>query len=227
TFEYLLILINQAAIAYENSCLFEEESKRTLGLVQSLISLIEENTLSRGNTETTVNYTYAVAKNMHYPEENVRDLIYGTVLRDIGMIKVSDLIVRSPRELQEGEWEIIKRHPIEGAEMLRRMKFSEHTTNVVLCHHERFNGQGYPNQMQGPQIPLGARIVSVVESYTAMLQDRPTRPALSDQEALNTLKENWGMRYDPDIVAQFVDIVEEEIRTGRLVKYQGSELFRD
>lgn len=227
TLDYLLILINQAAIAYQNSCLFEEESKRTLGLVQSLISMIEENTLSRGGTETMVNYIYTIALSMHYPEEHVRDLIYGTVLRDIGMIKVSDLIVRSPRELEDEEWEIIKRHPYDGAEMLRKMKFSEHTTNIVLCHHERFNGQGYPNGIQGAEIPLGARIVSVVESYAVMLHDRPTRPALSREEALSTLRENWGMRYDPNVVEKFVEIVEEEIRTGQTIRYEGSELFRD
>lgn len=226
TFDYLGILINQAAIAYQNSLRFEQESKRTLGLVQSLISMIEENTLSRGSTETIINYIHAVAVSMHYPEEHVRDLIYGTVLRDIGMIKVSDLIVRSPRELQDEEWEIIKQHPIEGSEMLRNMNFSEHTSNIVLYHHERFNGQGYPHGAQGTQIPLGARIVSVVESYAAMLQDRPTRPALSTEEATNTLKENWGMRYDPDVIAKFVEIIEEEIRTGKKVVYEGSNLFK-
>jgi hypothetical protein len=227
TFDYLSILINQAAIAYQNSMRLEEESKRTLGLVQSLVAMIEENTLARGNTETIANHVHAVAVASHYPEEDMKSLIYGTVLRDIGMIKVSDLIVRSPRELEAEEWEIIKRHPIEGADMLRKMNFSDHTVNIVLCHHERFNGRGYPNGIHGAQIPLGARIVAVVESYAAMLQDRPTRPALSSEAALNTLKENWGTRYDPEVIAKFVEIVEEEIRTGKKVKrYEGSELFR-
>lgn len=226
TFDYLSILINQAAIAYQNSLRFEEESKRTLGLVQSLISMIEENTLARGNTEAIASHVHAVGVALHYPEEHTRDLIYGTVLRDIGMIKVSDLIVRSPRELEAEEWDIIKKHPIEGAEMLRKMNFSEHAVNVVLCHHERFNGRGYPNGTRGAEIPLGARIVAVVESYAAMLQDRPTRPALPSEGALNTLKENWGMRYDPEVVAKFVEIVEEEIRSGKKAKYADSRLFR-
>jgi putative two-component system response regulator len=140
--------------------------------------------------------------------------MYGTVLRDIGMIKVSDLIVRSPRELMPEEWEIIKRHPNDGARMLKDMKFSDHAINVVQNHHERFNGEGYPRGVQGQDLPLGARIVSVVESYAAMLQVRPTRPALSREEALNTLKENWGMRYDPEVIRCFVEVVEEEIRAG-------------
>jgi len=225
TISFLKILINQAALAYENTERFEEEKQRTLGLVQTLIALIEENTLARGNTNLLSNYTYSLAKNLHYPEERIRDLMYGTVLRDIGMIKVSDLIVRSPRELMPEEWEIIKRHPIDGADMLRKMKFSEHAISVVLAHHERFNGEGYPSGLQGKQIPMGARIVSIVESYAAMLQERPTRPALTREEALNTLKENWGNRYDPDVVKSFVEIVENELRKGEDLSEKRFQLF--
>ena len=214
TMEFMKILINQAAIAYESMARFEEENERTLGIVQTLISLIEENTLARGNTNLISHYVYAMASRMHYPDEHVRDLMYGTVLRDIGMIKVSDLIVRSPRELMPEEWEVIKRHPSDGARMLKDMKFDTHAVDVVLNHHERFNGDGYPRGVQGQDIPLGARIVSVVESFAAMLQVRPTRSALSREEALNTLKENWGMRYDPEVIRCFVEIVEEEIRSG-------------
>jgi hypothetical protein len=225
TIDFMKILINQAAIAYESMARFEEENERTLGIVQTLISLIEENTLARGNTNLISHYVFAVAKRMHYPEEHLRDLMYGTVLRDIGMIKVSDLIVRSPRELMPEEWEIIKRHPSDGAKMLKDMKFSAHATDVVLNHHERFNGEGYPRGVQGQDLPLGARIVSVVESYAAMLQVRPTRPALSREGALNTLKENWGMRYDPEVIRCFVEIVDEEIRSGLDSSAQRFALF--
>jgi HD-GYP domain-containing protein (c-di-GMP phosphodiesterase class II) len=223
--EFLKILIHQAAVAYESMWRFEEENERTLGVVQTLMSLIEENTLARGNTNLISGYVYTVAQLMHYPVEHLRDLMYGTALRDIGMIKVSDLIVRSPRELMPEEWDIIKRHPTDGAVMLRDMRFSEHATNVVLHHHERFNGEGYPHGTQGQDIPLGARIVSVVESYAAMLQERPTRPALSREEALTTLKENWGMRYDPEVVRCFVEVVEEEIRSGESNQEKKFALF--
>ena len=223
--EFLKIMINQAAIAYESMSRFEEENERTLGIVQTLISLIEENTLARGNTNLVTSYVFALATRLHYPQEHVRDLMYGTVLRDIGMIKVSDLIVRSPRELMPEEWEIIKQHPTDGARMLGNMKFSEHVTEIVLHHHERFNGEGYPNGVQGQEIPMGARIVSVVESYAAMLQERPTRPALSREEATNTLKENWGMRYDPEVVRGFIEVLEEETRSGKSLHDKRFALF--
>ncbi|MBI4720175.1 MAG: HD domain-containing protein [Chitinivibrionia bacterium] len=223
--DFLRVLMNQAAISYEKTRRIEEESERTLGLVHTLISLIEENTIVKGTTNLVAGYTQATAVRLEYPKEHMKDLMLGTVLRDIGMIKVSDLILRSPRELAHEEWEIIKRHPKDGAAMLAKMNFSRHTQDIVAHHHERFNGEGCPEGHKGYGIPLGARIVSVVESYAAMLRDRPSRPALMQEEALHTLKENWGLRYDPDVVRLFVDIVEEEIRTGTKTDYNHKELF--
>jgi hypothetical protein len=227
SFEIMKILTHHASIAYKNIHRFEEESYRTLGLVQTLISLIEENTLARGSTSFIANYSYIMARKLNYPEEQLRDLIFGVVLRDIGMIKVSDLILRNPRELDNEEWEIIKQHPIDGADMLKKMRFSDLAVDIVLYHHERYNGEGYPHQLRGTQIPLGARIISVVESFAAMLQDRPIRPALPREEALNAIKENWGIRYDPEVVRNFVEIVEEEMRTGEKVQYTENELFKN
>ena len=225
TLDYLVLVINQAAIAYQNTRRAEIQNERTRGLVRSLTSMIEEHTLSRGNMESVLTYVHAVARAIKYPAESVNDLIYGGVLRDAGMIKVSDLIVQNDRELEDDEWKIIKRHPIEGADMVDAMGFSGHVRDIVLCHHERFSGGGYPQGIQGTQIPLGARVVSVVESYAVMLLDRPTRPALAPEQALSTLKENFGMRYDPDVVTAFVEIVEEEIRSGEKVVYDSSWLF--
>ncbi|MBN2185082.1 MAG: HD domain-containing protein [Candidatus Krumholzibacteriota bacterium] len=210
-FEFMKILINIAQSAFQNAIMHEREHQRTLGIVKTLISLIEENTLLSGTSEFVSRYVGMVAKDINYPEEHFNDLIYGTVLRDMGMIKVSDLIVRSPRELNRDEWNVINRHPEDGAEMLRRMKFNDHVVNMVLSHHERFNGEGYPRGLRGKEIPLGARIISVVESYSAMIHERPNRPALSEKEALQTLKENYGLRYDREIVKRFVAIMEKEI----------------
>jgi anti-anti-sigma regulatory factor len=223
--DFLRVLMNQAAVSYEKTRRLEEESERTLGLVHTLISLIEENTVVKGTTDLVANYTYAIAVKLDYAKEHMKDLMFGTVLRDIGMIKVSDLILRSPRELAHEEWEIIKRHPNDGASMLEKMKFSRHTQDIVAHHHERFNGEGYPAGLKGHGIPLGARIVSVVESYAVMLRDRPSRPALTQEEALHTLKENWGLRYDPDVVQALTDIIEEEIRTGKKMAYDHREIF--
>jgi HD-GYP domain-containing protein (c-di-GMP phosphodiesterase class II) len=210
-FEFLRILVNIAQGAYDNALMFDREHERTLGIVKTLISIIEENTLLKGTSEFVSRYVGMVAKNMDYPEEHFKDLVYGTVLRDMGMVKVSDLILRSPRDLTKEEWEIIKHHPEDGAEMLSRMKFSDHVISIVRTHHERFNGEGYPYSLRGKEIPLGSRIISVVESYAAMIHERPTRPALSEREALGALKENYGLRYDREVIMQFARIMEKEI----------------
>ena len=210
-FEFLRTLVNVAQGAYDNALMFDREHERTLGIVKTLISIIEENTLLKGTSEFVSRYVGMVAKNMDYPEEYFKDLIYGTVLRDMGMVKVSDLILRSPRDLTKEEWEIIKQHPEDGAEMLSRMKFSDHVVSIVRTHHERFNGEGYPYALRGKEIPLGSRIISVVESYAAMIHERPTRPALSEHEALGALKENYGLRYDREVIMQFARIMEKEI----------------
>ncbi len=210
-FEFLRILVNIAQGAYDNALMFDREHERTLGIVKTLISIIEENTLLKGTSEFVSRYVGMVAKNMDYSEEHFKDLIYGTVLRDMGMVKVSDLILRSPRDLTKEEWEIIKQHPEDGAEMLSRMKFSDHVVSIVRTHHERFNGEGYPYSLRGKEVPLGSRIISVVESYAAMIHERPTRPALSEREALGALKENYGLRYDREVILQFARIMEKEI----------------
>jgi len=210
-FEFLRILVNIAQGAYDNALMFDRENERTLGIVKTLISIIEENTLLKGTSEFVSRYVGMVAKSMDYAEEHFKDLVYGTVLRDMGMVKVSDLILRSPRDLTKEEWEIIKKHPEDGAEMLSRMKFNEHVISIVRTHHERFNGEGYPYALRSKEIPLGSRIISVVESFAAMIHERPTRPALSEHEALDTLKENYGLRYDREVVSQFARIIEKEI----------------
>jgi HD-GYP domain-containing protein (c-di-GMP phosphodiesterase class II) len=210
-FEFLNILANVAQGAYRNVVMLEEEHERTLGIVKTLIGMIEENTLLKGTSEFVSRYVGIVAKKMNYPQEDFKDLIYGTVLRDMGMIKISDLIIKSPRELTKEEWDIVKRHPDDGAKMLERMKFSQKVVDVVRCHHERFNGEGYPRGLRGKEIPLGSRIISVVESYSAMIHDRPARVALSEREALDTLKENYGLRYDMEVIRCFVRVMEKEI----------------
>jgi HD-GYP domain-containing protein (c-di-GMP phosphodiesterase class II)/anti-anti-sigma regulatory factor len=210
-FEFLNILASVAESAYRNAVMFERKDERTLGIVKTLISMIEENTLLKGTSEFVSRYVGVLAKKLNYPEEHFKDLIYGTVLRDMGMIKISDLIVKSPRELSKEEWTVIKKHPGDGAEMLRRMGFDDHVVEIVRNHHERFNGEGYPRGLRGKEIPLGARIISVVESYSAMIHDRPTRAALSKKEALKTLKENYGLRYDREVTLGFAKIIEREL----------------
>jgi len=211
-YEFLSILMNQAGVALENARLIRDLHDRTLGVAQTFVNLIEKRSGpgAHASTELISHYVGQVAKNINYPTDQIRDLVYGTVLRDIGMIEISDLVLRSPRSLTPEEWHLIKQHPVTGVEILSGMNFSATITDVVLYHHERFNGEGYPHGLRGAAIPLGARIVAVVESFVAMTRDLSYRAALSRGEALEVIRENWGMRYDSEVLQAFLEIIEME-----------------
>ncbi len=210
--EFLTALVHQAGISMESARLFRSLHDQTLRVVRTIMTLLERRTGATGDptTEAVTFYTGRAAQELNYPSEQMRDLLYGTALRDIGMIEISDLVLKSPRKLSPEEWKLIQRHPISGVELIRSMDFSDVACDVVLHHHERFNGEGYPHGLRGTAIPLGARIVSVVESYVAMTHELPYRAALSSEETIEVLKENWEMRYDPDVVEAFVRILEAE-----------------
>jgi HD-GYP domain-containing protein (c-di-GMP phosphodiesterase class II) len=210
--EFLEILLNQAGVALENARLIRDLHDRNLGVAQTFVNLIEKRSGpgTRASTELISHYVGKVAAKINYPSDQIRDLVYGTVLRDIGMIEISDLVLKSPRSLSPEEWQLIKQHPLTGVNILSAMEFSETIKDVVLYHHERFNGEGYPHGLRGAAIPLSARIVSVVESFVAMTRDLPYRAALSRSEALEVIRENWGMRYDAEVLQAFLEIIEEE-----------------
>lgn len=209
--DFLSTLLNQAAIAMDNARMLQQSQDQNIGVIRTLVSLIEQRSLAEGNlTERIAHLVGEVAREMEFPPEKLRELTYGTVLRDIGMIPISDLVLRSPRKLTEAEWRQIKAHPEVGVQLLTPLQLPGLVRDVVLNHHERFNGEGYPRGLQGRAIPLGARIVSVVESFVAMVSDLPYRTALSPAEAIAILNENWGLRYDPEIVEAFLRVLARE-----------------
>ena len=214
-FEMLGYLLAQAGLAYDRARLYETLQDRTLGVVRGLITLIEaRNGFDCGSTEQVVRYTQALARELQFPTDTLRDLVYGAVLRDVGMLQVNESLLRSPADLTGDQWEAIRRHPTEGASIMRQMRFSPIAVDVVLHHHESYNGEGYPMGLRGRAIPLGARIVAVAESYVKMTMDRPYRKALGKAEALESLAENWGLRYDPLVVDALVRVVNRELSMG-------------
>ncbi len=207
--DLLTMLAHQAAIAITNARNQKAIEERNLGLVRGMMSLIESRDVySKGSTERVVRYVSAVARLLDYPRPQLKALIYGAVLRDIGMITVSHLIVKNPAHLSEEEWALIKQHPLRGAQILEEMNFPKDVIDVVLRHHERWCGEGYPSGMRGTDIPLGARIVSLVDAYVAMTGERPYRRALPHDKARQVIAENWGTPFDPSIVEAFLGVLD-------------------
>jgi len=208
--DLLTTLANQGAVAISNARYYRAQEDRNLGLVRGMMSLIESrDTYAKGNTERVVRYVTATAKVLNYPKESLKSLIYGAVLRDIGMITVSHVILKNPAHLSDDEWALIKQHPTRGAQILEEMNLPKEVIEVVRNHHERWGGEGYPRGIKGGQIPLGARVVSLVDGYVAMTAERPYRRALPAEKARQVIAENWGTPFDPTIVDVFLQVLDK------------------
>jgi len=213
--EFLASLLAQAVTGLRNLRSRQEASDWSLTMVQTLISLVEERHYgTRELTERMVRLLRALARELSFTADQERDLVYGALLRDIGMIPLGDLILHSPQTLTKEQWGILRAHPEEGLRMLAHLPLSETIRDVVHCHHERFNGEGYPRGLKGLDVPLAARLVAVVENYVAMVTDLPRRAALSHEEAIKILQDNLGERYDPEIVDLLMSVLNRESVLG-------------
>ena len=145
-------------------------------------------------------YTELIGQRFGLPDEEIAHLSRGALLHDIGKIGVPDAILLKPAQLTAEEVEAMRQHPVIGHAMITHIPFLTRAAEIVLHHHESFDGSGYPNGLSGEQIPLGARIFAVVDTLDAMTSDRPYRRALSFEEALAEIKRERGRQFDPHIV---------------------------
>ncbi len=134
-------------------------------------------------------------------------LSYAAYLHDVGKVRVPSEILTKPGPLTEEEWKEMRKHPVYGAEMLKEKEFLREAAEVVRAHHERYDGTGYPRGLKGEEIPIEARIISVVDAYDAMTSDRPYRPAMSREDAIEELKKNAGTQFDPRVVKVFLSVL--------------------
>jgi HD-GYP domain-containing protein (c-di-GMP phosphodiesterase class II) len=135
-----------------------------------------------------------------------RDLKHGAMLHDVGKIGVEDAILRKPGPLDENEWAMMRRHPRHGYGMLQDVPFLMGAAELVLSHHERYDGGGYPRGLKGEEIPLGARIFAVADTFDAITSPRPYKPGRSEEEAYREIEAHSGTQFDPRIVATFLQL---------------------
>jgi len=131
----------------------------------------------------------------------------GALLHDIGKMAIPDKILRKPGALDDHEREIMRRHPVYAYEMLSQISYLQPALDIPYCHHERWDGSGYPRRRAGEEIPLAARIFAVVDVWDALLSDRPYRSAWSEEETLAHIRAESGSHFDPKIVEIFLEIV--------------------
>ena len=162
---------------------------------------------TRGHTERVVELSLALGKEIGLAEEDLKTLQHAAALHDIGKIAVPDAIILKPGRLDAQEYAVMKEHPGKAFKILQHLHFLGRARMIIRGHHERFDGKGYPDGLAGEEIPLGARILAVADTYDAMTSTRPYREAMSPAEALAEIEVNAGRQFDPALAAAFLKMM--------------------
>lgn len=181
----------------------QQSYDQTLKALVSALDLREQETAD--HSMRVALYALRLALRLRLPEESLRDLYHGALLHDIGKIGIPDVVLLKPGRLSPAEWQIMRTHPQLGSEILEGISFLGPARDVPLCHHEAWDGSGYPAGLAGRDIPLHARIFAVVDTYDALRSERPYKRAHSHVESVALLREAAGARLDPELVASFAD----------------------
>jgi len=190
-----------------------ETDDMLLSAVFSLAKAVDaRDRYTRRHSEFVARYSAALGKSIGLGERDVTNISIAGLLHDVGKIGVPDSVLNKRGTLTDAEWTYIDRHPVLGADIVRHLKGLSNIVKIILHHHERFDGTGYPDRMKGEEIPLMARILAVVDSYHAMISSRPYRKGLSHDEAISELMRCRGTQFDPNLVDKFVELLENENR---------------
>jgi putative nucleotidyltransferase with HDIG domain len=211
-YAFLEMLTGQAAIAIDNSELFErlQSSNAELGMAYdstlegwaNALELRDKET--EGHTRRVAELSTRLAQTMGVREADILQVYRGALLHDIGKMGVPDSIVLKPGPLTEDEWVIMRKHPRFAYDMLSPIAFLRMALDIPYCHHEKWDGTGYPRGLKGAQIPMPARIFAVVDVWDAITSDRPYRKAWQKEVALQYIREQTGRHFDPEVVKVFL-----------------------
>jgi putative nucleotidyltransferase with HDIG domain len=204
----LTILTNAAGSAIANNLLYRDLQSSYLQAIRALANAIEaRDNYTAGHTDRVIKLAEKVARYMGWSETRVNHLIVGCTLHDIGKIGVPDSILNKPDRLTDEEREKMLNHPNVGLRIVRDIELFKPSLPYIAAHHERFDGKGYPNGLAGEEIPIEGRLLAVVDTFDAILSDRPYRKGASLETALRELLINRGRQFDPKLVDIFFDVL--------------------
>ncbi|MFC1514346.1 HD-GYP domain-containing protein [Candidatus Omnitrophota bacterium] len=219
--QFLNVLAEEISLVVRNFQLYEEQHKTILGTVKALTGFVKSYApTSAIHTEYVRKLLRELGRRFRLTENQLMALEYATLLHDTGKIDIPQELLEKNSPLTKEEKEIIQKHPKRGVEILKYMQVLRPAIPIILYHHEKYDGTGYPSGLKKKQIPLEARIMSVIDAFDAMVFGRPYRKSLTLDEAISELEKNKGTQFDPEIVDAFV----KTLHTKDIKKYLKKKL---
>lgn len=208
--ELLMAISEQAVTAIRSLQLYGEQQKLILGSIKSLVILLDKKVpWAYTHSRMFSNIVMDLAEEMHLGESERYCLKYASLLHDAGKIDIPLEILTKTSKLTSYEYGIIKSHPQKGAEIIKPLEVLKPVIPIILYHHEKYDGTGYPSGLKKNQIPLSARVMAVADAFEAMISGRPYKDTISVNEALDELKTNSGTQFDPQVVGAFLGMVKK------------------
>ncbi len=213
--EVAMQLGNHAAIAVNNARLYDDAQSANENLKRSYVNTLEgwakalelRDAETEGHSQRVTSMTVRLAEEMGLGDDSLEHIRRGALLHDIGKMGIPDRILGKKSDLEPDEWEIMRQHPVYAYELLSSIEYLRPALIIPFCHHERWDGTGYPLGLDGSKIPLPARIFAVVDVFDALTSDRPYRPAWTRERAIRYIVEQAGKHFDPEVVDHFLKIV--------------------
>jgi response regulator RpfG family c-di-GMP phosphodiesterase len=205
----LSAVCNFAGPALDSARLYTDLHLTYLSTVRAFVSSLEaKDAYTRGHSERVADYARVLGQGVGVRRRDLDMVIFGAMLHDIGKIGVAEGILNKPGPLTPDEWRVVRAHPEMGARIVSHIEYLAPAVGLILHHHERIDGRGYPHGLRGDDIELGARIVTVVDSFDAMTTHRPYRRAMEIPQAVKILKTHAGRQFDAAIVESFLDLLD-------------------
>jgi putative nucleotidyltransferase with HDIG domain len=215
---FLETLAGQAAIAIDNINLLNDLQKSNQEVIQAYDATIEgwvqaldfRDMETEGHSRRVVDMTLKLARALDIRNEEMPHIRRGALLHDIGKMDVPDNILQKPEKLTDKERVIMQQHPVNAHKWLSKISFLERALVIPYCHHEKWDGSGYPQGLKGEQIPLPARIFAIVDVWDALGSDRPYRKAWSRKKTMKHIQDQSGKHFDPTVVEKFLEMLKND-----------------
>lgn len=205
--ELLSTIAAQASVAIKNAQLYEEQQSTYLSTVQALVSAVEaSDAYTRGHSERVTQYSLALGRALELPHDALKRLEHAAILHDIGKIGIDISLLHKKGQLSKEDFALLQQHPLIGVRILDPIVFLKGVREIIVQHHERYDGRGYPMGVSGAEILPEARILAIADTFDAMTSDRPYRSALTREVALQEIRDHAGSQFDPHVAEAFLSL---------------------